>query len=142
MKSGANVNKMKPTAQRLSEVYCRPTTEGECKLLGIEKVNIGYDICQSWRGGLARYIDKGRTQIPVSRFIDLIQDAICAWRLEQDGFKVSGDDRIFSMNAHTDVFVTDYGIFMRARDRSDEVEVWCNGVKTYTQLLTLIELIG
>ena len=126
------LSEMKTTAQRLSEVFCRPTTEGECKLLGIEKVNIGYDICQSWRGGLARYIDKGRTQIPVSRFIDLIQDAICAWRLEADNYNP------YSLCKDVDVQIDNGVVWLYHKEGSDIINT---NVKTYTDLISLISLL-
>ena len=143
MKSGGEIkeklNEMKTTKQRLSEVFCRPTTEewNNPILLKCRSFFSGMDVC-----GVGHFNQKDRTEITVDKFIDLINDTIADWRLQEDGFKVSGNDLMLSMNAHTLLFVTKYGIFIRATSASDEVEVWCNGIKTHTQLITLIELIG
>ena len=124
---------MKPTAQRLSEVYCRPNTEKECKMLGIDKSNIGYDIVKSiFSNGLATEINTVRTQIPVSQFIDLIQDVICAWRLDADNYNP------YSLCKDVDVQIDNGVVWLYHKEGSDRINT---NVKTYTDLISLISLL-
>ena len=88
-----------------------------------------------------------RTEIPVQHFIDLIEDKIVAWRLEEDGFgRMSPDaDRyeyeIDPANNRSLMVKCDGEVWLSIFVFGNEVRHPCN-VKTYTQLLTLIELIG
>lgn len=100
-----------------------------------------------------------RTEIPVQHFIDLIEDKIVAWRLVEDGFgRMSPDaDRYeYEMIKYGRLARPwqNYSAALRSLMVKCDGEVWlsifvfgnevrhpCN-VKTYTQLINLIELIG
>jgi hypothetical protein len=131
---------MKTTAQRLSEVYCVPQNAKECKALNVSNGEIGMKICKSlvsdgkaiFQGNL------GRTEIPVQHFIDLIEDRIVAWRLVEDGFKKQDYGYIFYLkdieillDKHFEVYLQD----------NNDCEMYFDGCKTYTDLLTLIRLL-
>jgi len=151
---------MKTTAQRLAEVYCRPTTEDEWKQLSTLRT-IGYRTCHQKdevayfihndKGYVAHFIPEDHTEIPVQHFQDLLNDSIVGWRLIEDGF------------IKDDVFIEGYYTYARpANEEKDTPRKWfihilfqhdgdirilLDGepipkVKTYTKLLTLIELIG
>ena len=147
---------MKSTAERLGESYCKPQTEGECKSLGIGSDNIGTEVCMGWKGVLVRYIDAGRTKIPAPHFHDQLHDRIAPWRLEEDGIKhvgiaADGGSILYGMNLpdkHSAVMVKfphngstpELKITELSRGGRDYDEVSFKGVKTYTDLLTLLKL--
>lgn len=88
---------------RLEDVYCVPKTEDEWKLLisGLEySVKEDSDFACIDIDGTPLILDKdflkdpdfghyfdGRKQIPVDQFLDLLNDKITPWRLEEVGFK-------------------------------------------------------
>lgn len=91
----------------------------------------------------------GFDKIPVSHFIDLLQDRIAPWRLEEDGFEY--DYELIGRAEKT----LENGYVVRCKfangkhvmtsvslDKSFKYEFHYGKVDTYTQLLTLIELIG
>jgi hypothetical protein len=141
---------MKSTAERLSESYCRPRTVEERKALLDAARNVSrfvFDENPTWPefsksangnayGFTYSEADNDRTEIPVSHFIDLLNDAIDApWRLLDDGFNVSAKEGYYTGHSSSLVFVDRRGV------------VWLNNrklnnVTTYTDLLTLIRLIG
>jgi hypothetical protein len=83
--------------------------------------------------------DKGRTEIPFSHFIDLLNDSIVPWRLEDDGFDLSIREGHYtghsSSLASSFVFIDKRGVVWLSNRK-------LNNVTTYTDLLTLIRLIG
>jgi hypothetical protein len=98
-----------------------------------------------WLGGELTLVSgefPDRTEIPVPHFTDLLRDTIAPWRLAEDGFKAYADGHMYNINVHTDLHIGAYGIYIRARDAGEEVEIDLNNIKTYTDLLTLIRLIG
>jgi len=133
---------MKPTHKRLAEVYCRPTTEEEWNRLSLTPLRNHYVM---WLGGEPTTVGGEypyRTEIPVPHFLDLIHDRIVPWRLEEDGFKNDGNGLVLWLNAHNSIHVAEYGIYLRLREAADEVEMFLNGIKTYTDLINLVRLIG
>ncbi len=148
---GGKSNEMKTTAQRLSEVYCRPK-KGEWKGLMLVDVPFRNMIAGRRRGELcflqpppfAAIMDvnetdfhKGiRTEIHVQHFIDLLNDSIVAWRLEEDTNERGGHESIWRI-----IYVNQYHIITIEKDLSVRLNGKPTKVKTYTQLLTLIEMI-
>jgi predicted RNA binding protein YcfA (HicA-like mRNA interferase family) len=136
---------MKSTAERLSESYCRPNEIDwkAIELIDDERVIRHYrdwSICATV-GSLL-----GRTEIPVSHFIDLMRDSIVPWRLEEDGF-------VFYRSTGQHVLQTNelkrYHVTLPPMSNTVKVDVWdgdkgitADGITTYTDLLTLIRLIG
>jgi hypothetical protein len=133
---------MKSTAERLSESYCRPNEIDwkAIELIDDERVIRHYrdwSICATV-GSLL-----GRTEIPVSHFIDLLNDSIAPWRLEEDGFQtMSGIVHTLELRPVIDGET----VARRITVITDTGKVYLNdgptNVTTYTQLLKLIELIG
>ena len=145
---------MKPTAQRLSEVYCRPKKhEWKEVLTWDEHLTKSLPIV-SWDWAMDgkcypisrtenHYTLKDRTEIPVTHFIDLLQDNIAPWRLKEDGFEtLSGVvyKRMFNSIIYgervrnTITVITDTGkVYLNDKPTN---------CKTYTDLITLIKLIG
>lgn len=80
---------MKTTAKRLSEVYCIPKIDADCWALGIGKPAIGLPLIGDKTGTWTRHVKQviNRTDIAVSQFIDLMGDSISPWRLIEDGFE-------------------------------------------------------
>jgi hypothetical protein len=133
---------MKSTAERLSEVFTVPETNGECQSVGIGSDNIGTEVCMGWKGVLVRYIDAGRSKIPFPQFIDLLHDRIAPWRLEENGFSSYPSTGCYGITINDVIGV--YIMF-----KFGDVELWVNGeclpmtgITTYTDLITLIRLIG
>jgi hypothetical protein len=135
---------MKTTAQRLSEVYCRPTTEEEWAQFGyFPSIYCLYISSISGHIQLTDndWAESNRSEIPVQHFQDLRNDSIVGWRLEEDGFVENRKIRhllliddvvgiyIAVNHSHVSLWVIDNPCYMR-------------GIKTYTQLINLIEMIG
>jgi hypothetical protein len=149
---------MKSTAERFRESYCTAKSEDETHAVNeASRENKGWCVYE-WEGKWAyfegedgdEYIEDGsikdelscRTEITVPHFTDLLRDTIAPWRLAEDGFKAYADGHMYNINVHTDLHIGAYGIYIRARDAGEEVEIDLNNIKTYTDLLTLIRLIG
>jgi hypothetical protein len=134
---------MKTTAQRLSEVYCRPKGAKEWGMFGLIDIGTNYAV---WSvDGKATVTDCNLpelfTQIPVQHFIDLIEDNIVAWRLVEDGFKElakgvwswsdDGHQILISFERELNVMLS----------YSDQGMIPMCGCETYTDLITLINLL-
>ena len=151
---------MKTTAQRLSEVYCRPNNSEWVDLIGYvpNRDTATYAVYD----GELRVIDANEsevtylTEVQSSHFIDLLQDKIVPWRLEEDGIKCVGFSADGGSSMHG-LNLTDKASALMVRfpiDGSHPVirlgqfdeekfnQVTFKGCATYTDLLTLIKLIG
>lgn len=141
---------MKTTAQRLSEVYCRPKTEEEwgkfkmwnTNLLDAKELFPAIIEIGKTRQCIQRELSHdnliGRTEISVQHFIDIIEDRIVPWRLEEDGFDVSILPYVkYVMSEFYErhsIQVTGKFVFLNG---------WAmKGIKTYTDLINQIKLIG
>jgi len=150
---------MKTTAQRLSEVFCRPKTEEEWNVLIGYKPHKHATICkysETFGAVESDHVSEGMTEIPVTHFDDLTKDKIASWRLEEDGIKCVGFSTDGGSSMHG-LNLTDKASALMVRfpiDGSHPVirlgqfdeekfnQVTFKGCKTYTDLLTLIKLIG
>jgi hypothetical protein len=136
---------MKTTAQRLSEAYCRPTTEEEWEQFGyFPSIYCLYISSISGHIQLTDndWAESNRSKIPVQHFQDLLNDSIVGWRLKEDGFE-SHEYGYVSIKVK-DAWVTIDTISemtVHVED-SENASIKFAGIKTYTQLLTLIELMG
>jgi hypothetical protein len=152
---------MKITQERLAESYCKPQTEEEWKRFTVsrftslgEKSTYVYfyndpDLDSSSRIKSDTWLPNGITEIPVPHFIDLLHDRIAPWRLEEDGFehitnRIGGYVLQWDINDVSVLIVR----FSNKEDNEPDVEIesesgWTPfpGCKTYSQLLTLIQLI-
>jgi len=128
---------MKSTRERLSESYCRPNEIDwkAIELIDDDRVTRHYrdwSICATV-GSLL-----GRTEIPVSHFIDLLHDTIAPWRLEEDGFEFAHGEQFICFEGEHSIVVNEEGDLYIVHDQS---EIPLN-ITTYTDLLTQIRLIG
>lgn len=148
---------MKTTAERLSESYCLPKTEEEWECLtnlpGLQLISdvtleqVHLYLNQNRYIGLALVSDKvdfcrpskKRTEIPVSQFIQLLNDSIVSWRLEDDGFKKTPASHRLQIGDNSVDWLWNHGFAMVAGARGFAD---FKGIKTYTDLLTIIRLIG
>jgi hypothetical protein len=125
---------MKTTEQRLSEVYCRPTTQEEWDLFGLINLKGHQVMVLAGEPTLVKGDFPNRTEIPVTHFQDLLNDSIVAWRLIEDDF--------VSCNIGLMTYVGPFRIKVGIDGGAYLDGTHLPNVKTYTQLLTLIELIG
>ena len=158
---------MKSTAQRLSEVYCRPKTDGEWRIVAghsmvhpDNKRDFPFVIHWKWQSEAPYPIGHGnnmtmatnedvdgKTEIPVSQFIDLLNDSIVPWRLEEDGFIETDLETClgyeFALPNGVTIQVTQgLDVAVIEGDGFRRNHILFQGCKTYTKLLNLIEMIG
>jgi hypothetical protein len=131
---------MKSTQERLAESYCRPQTEEEWVLLIGYVPESGHTLC-AWSGDFGAMEHETplywmTTEIPVPHFINLLHDRIAPWRLEEDGFE-KVDKFTYTKHPHSWQTVT-VDLHLKQIRIMDSA---FNNVNTYTQLLTLIEMI-
>jgi hypothetical protein len=144
---------MKTTQERLSEVYCViKSDEDATALFNIDCAYLMHypetwvkgDKVMVTDGMLGVWYNSTRTEIPVSHFIDLLNDSIVPWRLGDDGF-VCHENGGFPWWSFD--FTKDDSDFC-IQFLNNTIRVWVNSeliktnVKTYTDLITLIRLIG
>jgi hypothetical protein len=128
---------MKTTAQRLREVYCKPKTQQEWDL--IKLYNPVDEFCVEYIKRRKRYSSKpksSKTEISVSYFIDLIEDKIVAWRLVEDGFDSPKPESELTLDTCKIVVWNESDI-----DIDKDGKLIPVNVKTYTDLITLINLL-
>jgi hypothetical protein len=125
---------MKSTKERLKSSYCVPKG-AEWDAFGLIPLT-GHKVM--WLGGEPTLVSgefTDRTEIPVSHFIDLLNDSIVPWRLEEDSFDIQDGITYFETVAGSFRIEAD-------GDVSHIVTGRTANVTTYTDLLTLIRLIG
>ena len=151
---------MKSTAERLKKAFCVPVTEDDWAEFSVGKLdpilavagNVdGTGACLIiLRNGLPRRRDnliidepESYAKYSIPHFIDLLHDRITPWRLEEDGFDTIGGvvyRKQFMLKGD------DGGIRRIITVITDTGRVYLNdgptNVTTYTDLLTLIRLIG
>jgi hypothetical protein len=133
---------MKSTNERLAESYCSPIKK-EWDAFGLIPLS-GH--CVAWLGCEPTLVSgkfANRTEIPVSHFTDLIYDRIAPWRLEEDGFTTAahsaGDYKFNTLMGDVIISWDSLGDAMLITMDTDEP---LDNITTYTDLLTLIRLIG
>jgi len=139
----------------LENSYCVPKTEEEFILLGYDRVpnfhikgnRVYYailDETDQWTRSVELYSNLGNlewltNEIPIQHFIDLVEDRISAWRLEEVGFidhgtqfiGVFGSSHIHFTKSNGRVTVTPY-------DHGKGINAY---ITTFTELLTLIKFL-
>ena len=84
----------------LENTYCRPTTEAEWDLLPNRDLWCRNEDAVFGAIDFSKQKVSGKTEIFVQHFIDLLEDRICKWRLEEVGFvshQFNDDCRIFQL---------------------------------------------
>jgi len=131
----------------LKDVYCVPKTDeewGQFKMWDESKIDakdlfpciieIG-NTKQCIQRGLNHENLIGRTEIPVSKFIDLLEDRMVGWRLEEIGFVHEVD---------VDFYILDLDDYRHIEWNSQEGVAYDDSVlniKTFTELETLIRFL-
>jgi hypothetical protein len=143
---------METRKERLIRTFSTAVTEEECDaIMDASRANESWNVWD--HNGKWLYFEdgdefdiecelEGRTEIPVTHFTDLLHDRIAPWRLEDDGFEFDSpfgycyepDPERFAVTIHLDPLI---------------ISVWTSGeglafegITTYTDLITLIRLIG
>jgi len=148
---------MKSTEQLLSEVFCKPNSREWKQIIhAIHHVTdyfwrafdptgkcFLYDNTVYLADGEPTEVED-RTEISVDEFLDLIHNAIAVWRLKKDGWRrtdQNGNPWVLTSGG-TDILL--YGVEDNdiEVDLSNESGVFSSfrGVKTYSDLITLIKL--
>lgn len=80
-------------------------------------------------------------EIPVTKFLDLLNDRIVPWRLEEIGFKQTSDAHILENENGDNIFIynkADGSSCVEIQSATSEIPL--KGCKTYTDLLHLIRM--
>jgi hypothetical protein len=144
---------MKSTQERLNKSYCRPT-KNEWRALGIECPFRNSAVVKRFNDSSMDVtwtdypeLPNLRQEIPVSHFIDLLSDSIVPWRLEEDGFTETDFETCLGYefalpNGVTIQITQGLDVAVIEGDGLRRNLILFQGCKTYTDLLTLIRLIG
>lgn len=130
----------------LKDVYCVPNTGDDWLLFPFKRYiqnrevcySINSDKCQTTRRGYNEEV--GKTEIPVSKFIDLLEDKMVGWRLEEIGGKYMAitDLTVIELaDGKIEIIISDDGKIMLS---VLGVHVYLN-IKTFTELETLIRFL-
>ncbi len=138
--------KMKSTQERLKSSYCVPRG-AEWDAFGLIPLS-GHKVM--WLGGEPTLVSgefTDRAEITVSQFIDLLKDSIVPWRLEGDGFrtttwKCTTAYEIDFVGKRSLTVIDGAVTVWNDEDDSISKGVPMIGITTYTDLLTLIRIIG
>ena len=154
---GVKFGGMKTTRERLDESYCRPTTEQEWADILSANPNIPNKPSRfvDLKHDLAYIVDRSvlifgrfdyhrpkmalRKEIKTERQVDLMRDRIAPWRLVEDGFRFMFDGWIKAVGIY--YIEIDQQMNVKVTDDND-LYIDMDGIKSYTDLLTLIRLIG
>lgn len=125
----------------LENTYCRPTTEAEWDLLPNRDLWCRNEDAVFGAIDFRKQKVSGKTEISVQRFIDLLEDSICVWRIEEFGFKElakgvwswsdDGHQILISFERELNVMLS----------YSDQGMIPLCGVQTFSNLLTLIRFL-
>lgn len=139
----------------LDNTYCRPTTEADVStLVNIDCAYLKHypeqflvnDKIMIVDGMMGVWFNSTRTEIPVQHFIDLLEDRICAWRLEdeffiqQNGDELTRDFQKSCKDCEVEIMFED-GHFQDVRIISKSFDYIDTNIQTFTDLLTLIRFL-
>lgn len=127
----------------LENTYCRPTTEAEWDLLPNRDLWCRNEDAVFGAIDFSKQKVSGKTEIFVQHFIDLLEDKIVPWRLEEVGFKYIKDHTPFyefSLSKVSNLSwaesTSKHGIALEIR----EEQIWFS-IHNFTDLLTLIRFL-
>jgi hypothetical protein len=130
----------------IDEVYCVPRTVEEHAMFPYLSTDEHFGVYLDSEYGVlcfdeGEFIYENGTEIPVTRFLDLLHDRIACWRLEEVGFK-------FDVIGYGFLDLKNEGSFLKLT--SDGEVFWCSYrqqittkafVYTFTELLQLIRFL-
>lgn len=136
----------------IDKVYCRPKNEEEWKMVepygGIYEPNdsvvFDYDgvclIIPDNDDDFVKDIER-RTEIPVKHFIDLFEDRIVPWRLEEVGFskQIDGYQSISFEDCSVHVFHGSIKTSITVQVELSDIEL---NISTFTELLQLLKFLN
>ena len=133
------INRLKMTT--LQKVYCTPTTQEEFDKFGLIKLSGHKVMILAGEPTLVKGDYPDRTEIPVQHFLDLLDDRIVGWRLEEIGFSeksnIEGERFLIIRNdTNTDVW------FLRANNGIVSFSDKTLNITTFADLLTLIRFLS
>ena len=127
----------------LENTYCKPTTEAEWDLLPNRDLWCRNEDAVFGAIDFRKQKVSGKTEIFVQHFIDLLEDKIVPWRLEEVGFKYIKDHTPFyefSLSKVSNLSwaesTSKHGIALEIR----EEQIWFS-IHNFTDLLTLIRFL-
>jgi hypothetical protein len=127
----------------LENTYCRPTTEAEWDLLPNRDLWCRNEDAVFGAIDFRKQKVSGKTEIFVQHFIDLLEDKIVPWRLEEVGFTYIKDHTPFyefSLSKVSNLSwaesTSKHGIALEIR----EEQIWFS-INNFTDLLTLIKFL-
>jgi hypothetical protein len=140
---------MKSTAERLNGTYSIPRTDEDWKAAGypttpnfaVEASRGFYPVKKDDDGigwemfFLTQPPNWLHTEVPTQQLFDLMRDSIAPWRLEEDGFDIQDGITYFETVAGSFRIEANGEVSHIVTGRTANIE-------TYTDLLTLIRLIG
>jgi hypothetical protein len=135
----------------LENSYCKPQEESEWELIGLYNTELYKNpiqsFCVEYIKGKKRYLSKpksSKTKIPTQHFVDLFEDRITSWRLEELGLKCASPMitvRQYEIGLLT-IVITDNGAVVGIQSHFDSFGIkYLDNVKTFTDLLTLIKFL-
>lgn len=119
----------------LDNTYCRPTTEAEFNLVCPTRQYIEGRVVFTVAGEPMPHIEPYYlTEIPVQQFIDLLEDRIVPWRLEEVGFEKAIEIYFYEIGISNIAFYPEGRVTFGTPEQDFNI-------KTFTDLLTLIRFL-
>ena len=118
----------------LDNTYCRPTTEAEWDLLPNRDLWCRNENAVFGAIDFSKQKVSGKTEIPVQHFIDLLEDRIVPWRLEEVGFEKAIEIYFYEIGISNIAFYPEGRVTFGTPEQDFNI-------KTFTDLLTLIRFL-
>ena len=118
----------------LDNTYCRPTTEAEWDLLPNRDLWCRNENAVFGAIDFSKQKVSGKTEISVQHFIDLLEDRIVPWRLEEVGFEKAIEIYFYEIGISNIAFYPEGRVTFGTPEQDFNI-------KTFTDLLTLIRFL-
>ena len=118
----------------LDNTYCRPTTEAEWDLLPNRDLWCRNENAVFGAIDFSKQKVSGKTEISVQQFIDLLEDRIVPWRLEEVGFEKAIEIYFYEIGISNIAFYPEGRVTFGTPEQDFNI-------KTFTDLLTLIRFL-
>ena len=118
----------------LDNTYCKPTTEAEWDLLPNRDLWCRNENAVFGAIDFSKQKVSGKTEIPVQHFIDLLEDRIVPWRLEEVGFEKAIEIYFYEIGISNIAFYPEGRVTFGTPEQDFNI-------KTFTDLLTLIRFL-
>jgi hypothetical protein len=130
---------------RIEDVYTVPKTEEEWKLFPV-RVRSDREICISSNSRcmtvrLGHCSSLGMTEIPVDRFLDLLNDMIAPWRLDEAGFRRNDSTGLEYFNIEISKVDLSWSAKYGVAITKGVEDIWLT-ITTFTELLQQMKFLG